>query len=78
MSTTPFDPDTTLIRLPEVIALTGLSRAAIYRRIKNDKTFPKAVPLSSSDTRQAPVGYVLGEVKAWVETQKKSRETAAA
>lgn len=76
-TTTPLhDPDTSLIRLPEVMTITGLSRPTLYRRIKAKK-FPQPVPLSDSVKRQAPVGFVLGEVKAWVEAQKSARKAVA-
>ncbi|CAN7517918.1 AlpA family transcriptional regulator [Pseudomonas sp. LjRoot71] len=68
-TTTPTD---TLIRLPEVMALTGLSRTSIYRRVK-DKTFPKSCPLSESEARSAPIAWSLAEVKDWIEERKNAR-----
>lgn len=73
-----FDPDTTLIRMPELEALTGLARATVYKRLKDDPTFPKAVPLSNSTARGAPVGFVLGEVQAWIRGRIAAREGVAA
>lgn len=60
------DPATTLIRIPEMEAITGYKRPTIYKRLKDDPTFPKPVPLSNSKSRGAPVGWVLAEVQAWV------------
>lgn len=73
-----FDPNTTLIRMPELEALTGLARATVYKRLKDDPTFPKAVPLSNSTARGAPVGFVLGEVNAWIRGRIAARAWVAA
>lgn len=75
MATTP--PTDTLIRMPEVIGMTGLSRATIDRRVKEGK-FPKPVPLSDSDARSAPIGFALDEVQAWIEQRKNARTTEVA
>ncbi|WP_256672409.1 AlpA family transcriptional regulator [Pseudomonas sp. o96-267] len=72
------DPDATLIRMPELLALTGLQRSTVYKRLKSDPTFPKPVPLSDSNARGAPVGFVLAEVQAWVKARIAAREHNAA
>lgn len=61
-----FDPSAVIIRMPELEALTGYKRPTIYKRLKDDPSFPKPVPLSDSTSRGAPVGWVLAEVQAWV------------
>ena len=61
-----FDPSTVLVRMPELLALTGLQRATVYKRLKTDPSFPRPVPLSDSESRGAPVAFVLAEVQAWV------------
>ncbi|MNJ31055.1 Prophage CP4-57 regulatory protein (AlpA) [compost metagenome] len=71
------DPATTLIRIPEMEAITGYKRPTIYKRLKDDPTFPKPVPLSNSKSRGAPVGWVLAEVQAWVRQRIALREVAA-
>ncbi len=74
----PFDPATTLIRMPELLALTGLGgRATVYRVLKDDPTFPRPVPLSASTARSAPVAWVLGEVQAWIRARIAARGSAA-
>ena len=73
-----FDPATTLIRMPELEALTGVPRATVYKRLKDDPTFPRPVPLSNSTARGAPVGFVLGEVQAWIRGRIAAREGVAA
>ncbi|WP_095149075.1 AlpA family transcriptional regulator [Pseudomonas sp. Irchel s3a18] len=60
------DPATTIIRIPELSAITGVARATVYKRLKDDPTFPRPVPLSNSKSRGSPVGFVLAEVQAWV------------
>lgn len=72
-----FDPAATLIRMPDLLALTGLQRATVYKRLKDDPTFPRPVPLSSSKARGAPVGFVLAEVQEWVRARIDSRGRAA-
>lgn len=75
--TSQTEPVTQLIRMPELLRLTGLQRATVYKRLKDDPTFPKPVPLSNSTARGAPVAWVLGEVQAWVNGRIACRERAA-
>lgn len=63
-----------LIRFRDVVRMTGLSRSTIYRRIAAGE-FPKSVPLSTSTARNAPVGFVLAEVKAWIAQQVALRDS---
>ena len=70
----PFDPDTTIIRMPDLAAITGLARPTIYKRLKDDPTFPRPVQLSDSKSRGAPVGFVLSEVQEWVRKRIEMRE----
>ncbi|MCV4285904.1 helix-turn-helix transcriptional regulator [Pseudomonas capsici] len=72
-----FDPSSTIIRFGELEAMTGLTRPTVYRRIKEDPTFPRPVPLSDSKSRCAPVGFVLAEVQDWVRQRIALREVAA-
>ncbi|PCR93251.1 hypothetical protein CP336_27435 [Pseudomonas fluorescens] len=72
-----FDPSNTIIRFPEVTSITGLARATVYKRLKTDPTFPRPVPLSDSKARGAPVGWILGEVQAWVRQRIALRGEAA-
>ncbi|EIU7092031.1 AlpA family phage regulatory protein [Pseudomonas aeruginosa] len=64
--------------MPELLALTGLQRATVYKRLKDDPTFPKPVPLSDSNARGAPVAWVLAEVYAWVNARIAARGEVAA
>jgi prophage regulatory protein len=76
-SPTVFDPAATLIRMPDLLAMTGLQRATVYKRLKDDPTFPRPVPLSGSTARGAPVAWVLAEVQAWVRARIEARGVAA-
>lgn len=71
------DPATTLIRMQELEAITGYKRPTVYKRLKDDPTFPKPVPLSDSKNRGAPVAWVLGEVQQWVRQRIALRGEAA-
>jgi len=71
-TTTPAD-EYVLVRYPDVQRMTGLSRATIYRRIAAGD-FPRSVPLGTSTARNAPVGFVLAEVKAWIARQVALRD----
>lgn len=53
-------PPEALLRLPEVIALVGLSRASIYSRAAQ-RNFPRPIKLTAHAS-----GWRLGEVRAWL------------
>lgn len=53
---------TKILRLPDVIALSGLSRSTIYLRIAQGR-FPRQVSLGGGDSRGAAVGWVASEVE---------------
>lgn len=60
-----------ILRLPAVIARTGLSRSTIYERInprseRYDVTFPKQVSLGRS---ARAVGFVEAEIDVWLDRQ---------
>jgi len=58
----------TLIRIKEVLALTGLSRATYYD-LRRRGEFPQAVSLTS---RRA-VAVRLSDVQAWIATRRPAR-----
>ena len=60
---------TTILRLPTVKELTGLSRSTIYLRISNG-TFPSPISLGGR-----AVGWVSDEVQLWIEQQIESSRT---
>ena len=56
-----------ILRLPAVIARTGLSRSTIYARIaEND--FPSAIPLGIR-----AVGWAESEIDTWLEEKANDR-----
>ncbi|GFM68702.1 hypothetical protein PSCICJ_48200 [Pseudomonas cichorii] len=73
-----YDPATTIIRMDELLAMTGIkSRVTVHNRLKDDPTFPRPVPLSDNKYRGSPVGFVLAEVQAWIRQRIALREVAA-
>jgi prophage regulatory protein len=52
-----------ILRLPEVMTRTGLSRSTIYLRISQG-TFPKPVNLGSR-----AVGWIEEEIQEWLQQQ---------
>ncbi|HGS5146685.1 helix-turn-helix transcriptional regulator [Vibrio diabolicus] len=61
---------TRLIRLKEVISMTGLSRASVYRFMSEDR-FPSQIPLG-----YRCVAWVESEVQQWIDqrVQESRRE----
>jgi prophage regulatory protein len=59
--------DVTLIRLPEVLAITGLKKTSIYQKMEVNR-FPAQVPLGAR-----AVGWVKSEVQRWAEERIQSR-----
>lgn len=52
-----------ILRLPEVMTRTGLSRSTIYLRISQDN-FPKPVNLGAR-----AVGWIEAEINDWLDRQ---------
>lgn len=52
-----------ILRLPDVIEKTGLSRSTIYLRMSCD-SFPAAVPLGGR-----AVGWLENELEVWIDEQ---------
>ncbi|MNZ57660.1 Prophage CP4-57 regulatory protein (AlpA) [compost metagenome] len=73
-----FDPALVLVRIPEAEKIVGLKRVTIYKRLKDDPTFPRPVPLTDSTARGAPVGFVLAELQEWVRSRIARRSEVAA
>ena len=51
------------LRLPDVIAKTGLSRSTIYERM-TDGTFPSAINLGGRS-----VAWIESEIDEWIDAQ---------
>ena len=67
MSLTMGAPVMRLIRLREVMRMTGLARSTIYKVMK-EGTFPSSVPLQSR-----AVAWVESEVQEWIEARLRAR-----
>lgn len=52
-----------ILRIKEVIQMTGLSRTTIYGYVKNGE-FPKQVQLTKRS-----VGWKLSEIKNWIDNR---------
>jgi prophage regulatory protein len=64
-------PMSRVLRLPEVIEKTGLSKSTIYLRLKDKKsTFPRPIHLGSSKT----VGFIEEELDEWIQSQAALRQ----
>lgn len=60
-----------ILRLPEVIRLTGLSRSSIYR-LESLSEFPARVKLS-----EAASGWKSEEVRAWIDNLPRAKNGGA-
>lgn len=54
--------DDRILRFPQVIQKTGLSRSSVYGRIKSGE-FPTPIPLGSGRA----IGFLERDVAAWIE-----------
>jgi len=59
-----------LIRLKEVMAMTGLARATVYKYIKAEM-FPASVSLG-----ERAVAWVESEIEEWIEKRIEERDIA--
>ena len=59
-----------IIRLREVLDVTGLARSTVYKCIEED-TFPRPVPLGGRS-----VGWVEEEVQEWVLARVEERDAS--
>ncbi len=54
-----------MLRAPDVMARTGLSRVTIWRRVRAG-TFPPPIELGANS-----VGWPASEITAWLESRKR-------
>lgn len=64
-----------IVRINEVAKKLGLSRATIWRRIKDDETFPQPVRLGFS--QRSAVGLLETEVNCWLKKSAQNRHKKA-
>ena len=55
-----------ILRIPEVVEITGLSRTTIWRRVKSGD-FPAPVRLGSLATRS--IGWRESQIREWIESR---------
>jgi prophage regulatory protein len=60
------------IRMPRVIDLTSMSRATVWRKAKDDPSFPKPFHLSAGIAV-----WDEGEVVSWLDSKKAARASVA-
>lgn len=60
-----------IIRMAELEEMLGISKQAIYARIRRG-TFPKPVPLGGIGSNRR-VGWLMSEVKEWLREKAKGR-----
>ena len=68
-----------ILRLPFAVKKIGLSKSAIYGRIKKepkhyDETFPKPISLGSG--RTSPIAFIESEIDDWINLQLQRRNAA--
>lgn len=61
-----------IVRIKEVVSITGLSRATIYRYM-DENTFPRSISLGKNS-----VGWIESEIYQWVENLVADRDGEAA
>lgn len=64
--------NTRLVRLPEVIRRTGISRSEVYRRISLG-SFPKPLKLGTHAS-----AFVEAEIAGWIAARIKERDSGEA
>lgn len=60
----------TILRMPAVLAKTGLSRSTVYAEMARDR-FPKGIKLG-----ERAVGWAESEIAAWLESRKAERDAS--
>ena len=55
-----------IMRIPEVVKITGLSKATIWRRVKSGD-FPAPLRLGNLNSRS--IGWREGEVEKWIDSR---------
>ena len=57
-----------LLTVTEVGQVLGFSRSKIYKLVKEDDSFPRAIKLGESDN--APVRFDQDEIEQWIREHK--------
>lgn len=57
-----------VLRLPDVMAITGLSRTTVYR-LSGEGLFPQSIPLGKRS-----VGWLASDINSWLQSRAEGRE----
>ena len=65
--------EATVIRLPAVVAMTGISKSRIYEFMKRESdSFPRPIRLGAN-----AVGWRKAEVEAWLDSRERAGSARA-
>jgi prophage regulatory protein len=59
-----------IIRIKDVMRITGLSRSTFYRLELNDPSFPRSISLSVTGNHK---GYIESEIIGWIMSRRNSK-----
>lgn len=60
-----------IVRIPEVVALTGLSRTTIWRRMRA-RRFPAALALGDPAAGDRAIGWYKSDIEAWMQDLRRN------
>lgn len=66
-----FHQNQVVLRMRDVVAMTGLSRSCIYTKIDpkskwHDPAFPKSFKLSNKSSTNGAIGFYAEDVHKWI------------
>ncbi len=68
-----------VLRLPDVLAITGFKSRETIRKLEQDDLFPRRFPLNpAASEEKGPKGWDEAEVLEWLAERRASREKASA
>ena len=68
-----------VLRLPDVLAITGFKSRETIRKLEQDDLFPRRFSLNpAASEEKGPKGWDEAEVLQWIEERKRSRDQALA
>jgi len=62
-----------ILRYSDLEEMLGLNRVTVWRRVKNDPTFPKPIRLGGKKT--SAVGFLKSEIELWLSEQMAERHS---
>lgn len=62
-------PSFWVMRMPEVVHTTGMSRSTVYNRLKDPASnFPRPISLSGAGQCRGAIGFRSDQIFAWLES----------